>query len=176
MGKIDEQKITKQIILQFPKLKDDKYFSITSRPTPEYNCIAWALQYNNRWFQPFSGISQTQEGNFAIKHDRIFRWPPEAVGNKSQEELNHISSLVDAFKFYGYSICDTDTLEDDYQKVALYYQPSSNIWTHAARQRPTGVWTSKLGESHDIAHGTPYTIESSGYGKVYCIMKKPFSR
>lgn len=28
--------------------------------------------------------------------------------------------------------------------------------------------------SHDIQHGTPYTIEGSVYGKVYCIMKVPF--
>lgn len=33
----------------FPRLKDDENFEILSPKTDEYNCIAWAMQLDDRW-------------------------------------------------------------------------------------------------------------------------------
>ncbi len=178
MGENYEQ-IKKHVIKGFPKLKNDKDFSITSKVDPNYNCIAWALHYDNRWLQPCAGCAQKENGNFiGIEgFECTFRWPPEAmIPNGSQADHMKIEVLIKAFECHGFSICENADLEEGYEKVALYFNPSINEWTHAARQRPTGIWTSKLGTGHDIAHGTPYTIEGPSYGKVLCIMKKPFSR
>ena len=75
----------------------------------------------------------------------------------------------------GYELCDNAEYEEGFQKIALYVKEGTTECTHAARQLTTGLWTSKLGQIEDIQHGTPYTIEGKCYGKVYCIMKRPFS-
>ena len=50
--------------------------------------------------------------------------------------------------------------------------------SHAARQLPSGHWTSKLGKAEDIRHSTLEAVESDpnlglGYGKVAVILKRP---
>lgn len=49
--------------------------------------------------------------------------------------------------------------------------------THAARQLPSGAWTSKLGEWEDIEHDTLEALEGSegrgeAYGRVALILKR----
>jgi len=51
-------------------------------------------------------------------------------------------------------LCDDWRFEEDYIKVALYKDKDNNC-THASLQKRDGIWTSKLGQSNDIAHGTP---------------------
>jgi hypothetical protein len=46
--------------------------------------------------------------------------------------------------------CGDADLEDGYEKVALY--ALRGIPTHAARQLPSGAWTSKLGALEDVQH------------------------
>lgn len=148
----------------FPGLADDKFFKITSPQTSDYNCIAWAYNYNNRWMEPPNG--------YPLPFDGVTFWPDDVAPTL------HPSALMELFTRKGYKVCDTWEHEDGYQKIALYYNPASCEWTHAAReltQKPNiGKWTSKLGQEHDIMHGTPYTIEGSAYGKVFCIMKREF--
>ena len=57
----------KRIIEVFPKLANDKSFKITSKDSPNYNCIAWAGLEDQQWWQP--GMNYDLEG---VK----FRWPP----------------------------------------------------------------------------------------------------
>lgn len=150
---------TKQIISYFPGLAKDPLFKITSPIDPNYNCIAWAYMYNNRWMQPPNGTPYL---------DGVTWWPDGI------EEGMDIQCLVDAFSAIGYIRCNTHIHESGYIKIALYYNPNNNEWTHAARQRKeVDIWMSKLGQSYDIHHGTPYTIEGNNYGSVFCIMKKP---
>lgn len=47
------------------------------------------------------------------------------------------------------------------------------MYTHAARQLPNGLWTSKLGQLEDITHATPQVIAGSDYGEVMQFMKRP---
>ena len=55
----------------FPGLTNDPDFKITSEATDEYNCIAWAYKYNDRWMQ--YGESRELDG--------IMFWWPEGVEN-----------------------------------------------------------------------------------------------
>lgn len=155
---------SQEIIDAFPLLASDKDFKITSPENPNYNCIGWAYNYNNRWMQPpdgtkvFDGVSSYWPANICEDQD--------------------IDCLIDAFIAKGYSICSSWEHEKGYQKVALYTKIGTRLWTHASReltQPPvTGKWTSKLGAQNDIQHSNPYTIEGYIYGKVYCIMKREF--
>ena len=45
-------------------------------------------------------------------------------------------------------------------------------WTHAARLKPDGKWTSKLGIEEDIEHNTLESMEGDLYGFVIQILRK----
>ncbi len=154
------QSLTINDILQlFPLLKGDIKFKITSPEDERYNCISWAMLKKDRWTAVPAGYPYL---------DGVIWWPPNA------KEGEDISCLIDAFAHEGFEVCDSSDFEEDWLKVALYYNPLNNKWTHAARQLRNGVWVSKLGKSYDIEHGTPFTIESQVYGNVYCIMQTLF--
>ena len=67
--------------------------------------------------------------------------------------------------------CDSSHLEAGFEKVALYAMPNGD-WSHAARQRPGGDWSSKIGPCEDIRHDSPELLNGVYYGAVYCIMKR----
>lgn len=149
-----------QIVGAFPKLKSDVDFKITSPVNPNYNCIAWAYHYTDRWMWP---------GGIEYKICDGFCYWPDGV-----EDSTDVSAFIKAFEKIGFSVCDSCDFEDGYRKIALYVIPGTKECTHASRQLSNGKWTSKLGESNDIQHGTPYTIEGNVYGTVYCIMKREY--
>lgn len=161
MGKAFPEHLKTQLIEQFPRLASDNHFKITSPIDPNYNCISWAMRYQDRWTSPTE---------YPYVLDGVTYWWP--AGAKTGQ---HISCLVDAFIKEGFELCDDDLFDEEYLKIALYFNPKNHDnWTHAARQLRSGIWASKLGCLFDIEHGTPYTIESNVYGKVYCIMRTPF--
>ena len=148
------------IVALFPGLSNDPDFKVTSPSTPNYNCIAWASHYDNRWMWPkIPGM---------LLFDGWSYWPD---GVENSED---VSAFIKAFEKKGYVLCDNADFEKDFSKIALYIQPGTTDCTHAARQMRNGKWTSKLGRLNDIQHGTPYTIEGDAYGKVHCIMKVPY--
>lgn len=149
-----------QIVAAFPGLKEDPDFKITSPIDPDYNCIAWAYHFNNRWMWPGGVEEKSMDG---------FHYWPDGI-----EDSKEVPAFVKAFEKSGYSLCADDVFEDGFRKVALYVKEGTTECTHAARQLSNGKWTSKLGELYDIQHGTPYSIEGSVYGRVYCIMKKEY--
>ena len=146
-----------EIIALFPDLQQDAGFKITSYEDINYNCIAWALLYTNRWVQP---------PNTYYGLDGVHYFWPDGI-NKT----NDIGSLVELFELKGYTVCNSAVHEVGYRKVALYCD-TKNRMTHAARQLPSGLWTSKIGQDHDIAHTKPEGVENNSYGKVAFIMKK----
>lgn len=149
------------IIRIFPNLKDDKFFKISSPEDPNYNCIAWAFHlFQNRWMEP-------PAGTYIPELDAVTWWPEGAT------EGTDISCLVEAFQKNSFQLCDSWEHESGYIKVALYHNPTNNCWTHASRESRSGkYWLSKLGQSNDIHHGTPFSIEGAFYGKVYCFLKR----
>jgi hypothetical protein len=83
-----------------------------------------------------------------------------------------LGALQQAFLALGYTDCEMDgSLEVGFLKVALY--GSGGAYTHAARQLPSGKWTSKLGKGEDIEHDAPEDVTSGVYGDVMGFMKKP---
>lgn len=136
----------------FPNLAVAGY-SPKSERTGVYNCIAYAAGDETRKWQGF--------------RETGYYWPENA------EEGHTLDALMSAFAQLGYALCDSDVLESEFEKVALYVD-SVGLWTHAAKQCDDGTWTSKLGNLEDIIHRTPQAVSGPepAYGRVACIMKR----
>jgi hypothetical protein len=134
----------------FPRLSTGSY-RITSPATIDYNCIAWAAQYDDNWWQP--GIY----------------WP---IANAPDDYSPGVLERV--FIFLGYVECADGSLETGFEKVALF--GSGLLYTHAARQLPDGSWTSKLGKDVDIIHTAPDDVAGGVYGEIAEFMKRHVSQ
>src|SRR5262245_26433492 len=109
----------------FPRLRRAAY-RVTSPPDKDYNCIAWAAGDTTRWWWP-----DDDPDNDAI------HWPTDV------QRAESLMAFVAAFASLGYVACDSEALESGFEKVALFAD-AAGIPTHAARQLPNGLWTSKL--------------------------------
>jgi hypothetical protein len=122
---------------------------ITSPVDEAYNCIAWAAEFKkDEWWD----------------HTPGYKWPA------TRSPL--ITSLVNVFLSLGWEerTASENILEPEFERVALYRK--NDEWTHAARQLPSGKWTSKLGPDEDIEHDTPECLCGDSYGTIHCIMRK----
>ena len=84
-----------------------------------------------------------------------------------------VAAFVAAFSTLGYEPCTDGTLEDGFEKIAIYRSPSGI--QHAARQLGTGKWTSKLGSLgslEDIEHVSPAELEGAEYGQVVRYLRR----
>jgi hypothetical protein len=116
--------------------------------TPRYNCIAFALVYSNRWWEPAPG----------------YYWPSQV------RRANSIEAYVGLFFHHGYVLCSSSEPEPGFVKAALY--ALNDKPTHAARQLSNGLWISKLGRDIDVEH-TLRALEGPTYGSVVRILRKP---
>lgn len=130
----------------FPRLSDG--YQVTSPPSRQYNCIAWAAGVNDEWWDP------SADG----------KWPAGLARNDA------IGTLVSLYEGLGFTPCDQAAFEPGHEKIAIY--GDDGIWAHAARQLPGGRWTSKLGSADDIEHATLGALESEDYGHVLVILKR----
>jgi hypothetical protein len=130
---------------RFPSLVN---YVVTSPETGLYNCIAWALGDNTRWWWP--------------TRRRGVYWPD---GIRCD---NSIEAFDDFFSLGGAIITNDASLEAGFAKVALFADGLNP--THAARQLPNGAWTSKLGSSIDISHNV-LDLEGPAYGQIVRIYK-----
>jgi len=136
----------------FPNLEKEGY-SVESPPTPAYNCIAWAGGYDDAWYDPY--------------HGTFSYWPRRIPREWS------INALIQLFRSWGYSECADETFESEFQKIALYALDGTP--THAARQLPNGLWTSKIGADEDIFHHTLEGLEGEAYGEAIKFFKRRIS-
>jgi hypothetical protein len=143
--------MTKEIIDLFPHLTEGS-FSITGPRDVRYNCIAWAADDDGTWWWP---------DNFSLGY-----WPSDVP----REET--LDSFIRLFESSGYSPCNSSSLEDGFEKIALFVDLQGKP-THAAKQLSGGKWTSKLGQLEDIEHDTLEGLSGSRYGSVSFIMKRP---
>src|SRR4051812_38275073 len=86
----------------FPNLREVTSFKVTSVQTPQYNCIAWAADDQSNWWWPM-------DGKF---------WPEGAP-----RELT-VDAFLAAFATRGYVRCEDGSLEEGFEKVALYARSS----------------------------------------------------
>lgn len=133
-----------RLISVFPKLAETPY-QVTSQPTPNYNCIAWAAGDDTYWWWP---------GKF---------WPRDVPAKVTRV------AFIKAFAERGFEPCDGPDLEEGFEKVCLYEKLGRP--THAARQLPNGSWTSKLGQEHDICHELQ-GLEGNKYGHPSVYLKR----
>jgi hypothetical protein len=70
----------------------------------------------------------------------------------------------------GWVHADNDSVEQGFAKIAVYADSNGTV-THAARQLPSGEWTSKLGKAEDIVHGIG-ELDGPKYGVVFRFYKK----
>ena len=136
---------------ELPHLASEGY-EITSSPTDEYNCIAYAAGETDRWWSHVE--------------DADYYWPEHASSTSS------IASLIEVFAGLGYEQCEDANEETGFRKIALYANRRGD-WTHAAVQLPGGEWSSKLGPDEDISHRAPESLDRSAYGEVHCFMRRP---
>jgi hypothetical protein len=133
--------------LRFPGLRDGA-FQITSPETGTYNCLAWAGGDDSRvWLPDASGL---------------FYWPGEPWEDTLQ-------GWIDGFGHLGYVRCENGDVEDGYEKLVIY--GTDNYPRHMARQLPSGLWTSKLGKSEDIAHELE-GVSGEAYGTVLAYLRR----
>jgi hypothetical protein len=120
----------------------------TSPASWAYNCVAWAAGVTDAWWWPTPGRY----------------WP---AGVPREESL---AAFVAAFATLGYRPAATAAPEPGVEKVALY--AFGDKPTHAARQLPSGWWTSKLGPAIDIEHVTPEVVAGGVYGELCAILAR----
>ena len=135
----------------FPGLQTTP-FRVTSPANHKYNCIAWAANDASDWWWPLGKAPNTV-------------WP----GSAAREETR--SAFTAAFSTIGYVAGRDESLEPGFEKVALFADAAGTP-THAARQLPSGAWTSKLGNAVDIDHEL-HALEGEIYGAVVLILKRP---
>jgi hypothetical protein len=132
----------------FPNLALTGY-TISSPATFVYNCIAWAAGFNDDWWWPDPmGVST---------------WP------KSARREETVAAFEEAFQSLGYVSGSDNSLEPGFEKVAIY--ALNGAPKHAARQLPSGRWTSKLGELEDVEHALD-GLNGVWYGTVVSILKR----
>lgn len=141
----------------FPGLVRDGYV-ITSPIDPQYNCIAWAAGDQQRWWEPVPFNSGQNLGGLYWP-EGVAPWPT-------------LESYQQAYETLGYESCFEGDVEDGFEKVAIYVDPQ-NKPLHAARQLPSGAWTSKLGQAYDVEHPEAGSVSGAEYGRVAVFMRRP---
>ncbi len=151
MGTEKGTRMSEELPTLFPGLGTTP-FRVTSPADGGYNCIAWAgNDAGSVWWPAGEGPG-------------IF-WPPEAP----REET--LDAFVAAFAMLGYVPGANDSLEAAVEKIAVFIN-AAQVPTHAARQLPSGRWTSKLGKLEDIEHDLR-ALEGDIYGTVAVVLKRP---
>lgn len=120
---------------------------ITSPASIDYNCIAWAAGDTTRPWWP-----------------GVVYWPEGVTCEES------VAAFIQAYQTLGYSPCTDESLEEGFEKIALY--AIAGVVKHAARQLPTGLWTSKLGQGVDVEHNLE-GLTGPFYGSAVQFLKRP---
>ena len=138
--------------------------SVTSPVSDAYNCLAWAVEIDDRNFWP--------DGEENIIQEPAVEWP----GDIPNEET--VDAFVAFFGLFGYEICEDAEFEEEYVKIAIFVD-YDGYPTHACRQLPgRRKWTSKMGiEGVDIELDELSYIEGIRfYGTVRVYLKKHLNR
>ena len=132
-----------------PNLKDGNW-TCKSPYKRRYNCIAWAAGDDQNWWCP------------------LVYWPDGV------DRDDTIDAYLDAFRTVGYEECADASLEEGFEKVALFAVTAAGrlIPQHAARQLPDGRWTSKIGRAEDIEHDSLEAVTCDDYGVPVRYMKR----
>jgi hypothetical protein len=131
-----------------PHLLAGVNFTETSPADDLYNCIAWSVGDQSRWWWP---------------HPDAY-WPPGVPMEQTR------AAFIQAYATLGFAECADGSMEADFEKIAIYGDADGP--QHTARQLPDGRWTSKLGHYEDITHDDLESLYDSIYGRVICFMRR----
>lgn len=129
MTKPDYQKLKPyQEMYLAPHLTDSDY-AVTSHPTDEYNCAAWAFEdTENIWWPGYP---------------EQYYWPERG----SKDTINY---LLDYLQRHGFQPCKNRQLESGWMKIAIYCNNQGSA-RHLARQMDDGsglasveIWKTSL--------------------------------
>lgn len=144
----------RQVLIDaFPNLAKDPHFELLSEATNVYNCIAWAMGFNDRW----------------VDH---LEYPGHWWPNNVQRD-NSLQALIDAFVAEGFEQVEGKCFEEGFEKVALYKK--DNSWTHAARIVGENIEYSKFGSFCDGKHSGNIFC-GSGYGEEYAYLRRAIEK
>jgi hypothetical protein len=141
----------KDIERWFSQVRNGAY-EVTSDFNAEYNCAAFAAGEVDIWWEP-------------LLPDGF--WPVSVPAEFT------VAAYAGAYRTLGFEVCESAEPEANFEKIAIYGRFGD--FTHAARQLPSGRWTSKLGRAEDIEHDTLAQLEGAGryeYGFVELLMKR----
>jgi hypothetical protein len=130
----------------FPGLANSAY-EVTSPPTDDYNCIAWAAGDDTRWWEP--------------DPLDVYYW----LASSPREYT--VDAYVRAYEDAGYRRVQQASPGDE--RVAIFVK--DGIPQHAARELPSGRWTSKCGELEDITHEIS-ALEGAFYGTAVIVLRR----
>ena len=134
-----------------PSLQGSDYEPQSNR-NPAYNCFAWAAHDHENWMEPPGTAAWTS-------------WPSDLPTWPTLE------NYMRAYEREGFVECPDGTLESGYEKIALFID-DDGAPQHAARQLPSGRWTSKLGKGIDIEHDLATLVGEPAMGNVEKFMKR----
>lgn len=135
----------------FPRMTDRNCVA-KSPQTSEYNCIGWAAHTTRHFIWPDAGEQ--------------FAWPPDLPRRDT------VDSFREFFEKLGFRRSPNHelSLEVDYEKLVLYANADGP--QHAARQLPSGKWTSKFSELADAEHSDAEVLSDGPYGRIALVMKR----
>lgn len=157
---LDTQVNRDSLIRWFPNLGIDRDFHVTSPVDFNFNCIAFAMGFEDRWVDYPTEEELRQHG---IQPPPGLWWPDGV----ERSDASH--ALVEAFIALGFVQCHNGLPEDGFDKVVLY--ENNGCWTHAAKITTFPVAHSKFGQSFDGLH-TFDAVRDSSYGDPYAFMKR----
>jgi hypothetical protein len=132
---------------KFPFLK----CKITHEIDKKYNSVAWAMCDRSKWWEP--------------DPFDIFYWPDNL------DRKHTLLVFERLFESHGYrSVGKNDRLEDGCEKVAIFVLNGRP--THVARQKNSGIWTSKVGKCEEIEHMDLHQLVSEDLGEVATILRR----
>jgi len=116
-----------------------------------FNCLAYALGDCQNWWEPPKGKGQY--------------WPDGFPADLTVETVESI------FRMHGFTI-ETEDPYDPPQTDAIAIYAEGTEWTHFAKFQ-NGVWSSKLGEGHDVTGVPIQRLEGELYGRVVKTLRRP---
>ena len=131
----------------FPGLEGTDW-KITSPEDDGYNCLAFALGFQDLFIDPSS-----TDGTV---------WAADVP------YVNTIEAYLDWFRRGGLELTVNEAVDGRF-RVAIF---ANDTPQHFAVQLPTGGWISKLGKSFDVVHPLR-ALEGVLYGRVAAVMAPP---
>lgn len=139
-----------ELIRVFPRTLERGH-TVTSEVTQSYNCFSWVIGRKDVGIWPDS-VGET-------------RWI------RGLKRVESVEAIAEALRVFGFEPCEDRNFERAYLKVLLMAKGPEEP-THLAFQLPSGLWSSKLGGSHDIEHAAD-GLCGDYYGDVVGFFRRP---